>query len=523
MQEDLQRLSQLLGNTAIGQDMPGEIRKSLTTGLGWAGVNLEEAVKLMLPLYAGLRAWLPVDTPTRGGATANYKLMLGPGSWNKSTAMGTAAGAVGQAVVSSTIEIDASYCTQAVQAEVQWEAIPQAKAFSDPLQDEMCISLTDLLQLEELTLLYGNNAVIANPVPAFSNVGSGSYTPPAKVWVTAITGQGALANKTVDALVASNIKLGETIGATGCSPTQSTCLKCQVSWPAIPGALGYKVYMGAAFATATLVDPNAMFYPSTSTTAMGDPIVVTGGQSYVTVTKIELNATSGSSSGTVGSYANVGAGGDTNHYHPTADGTAQANVFEGCLAMAQKHTIYGQDIGTYQGTYDCQGSKLTTKGSGITEFDNILGPMWQTWHIGPQLIIGSTNTVASITDQLVAANSAALFRLDVTNERGGFTGGLYVGGYLNKFAASMVPAQNAVVPIWAHPYMEDGTVIMLTRNVPYTYSKERRGFAIDCQTPYTYFELARSTRTFPYSNFYTETLKCYHPPAQATIVGARVA
>jgi hypothetical protein len=516
---DMQRLAQVIGASPV---LAGEIRKALTVGQGWAGVNLEPVVKLMLPLYAGLRARVPVDTPKQGGATVNWKMQLGPGAWNKATAMGTAPGAVGQAVVSGAIEIDAAYCTQAVQAEVQWEAIPQGQGFSDPLQDEMMISLTDLLQLEEIITLAGNYAALVDGSSdgLATNVGSGSYTPPVKVVVAAITAQGALANKTVDAAIASSKKLGESIGQT-LSPTQSTCLKCKLSWNPVAGAVGYKIYMGTTAVGATLADPNTMYWPSSSTTAHGDSIVVSGGQCYVTSTCVEIDGSSGSSSGTVGAYVNVGSGGDTNHTHGTADGTVQAYVPEGILAWCQKHTVYGQDLGTYQQLVNCAGAKLTAGGSGIKEFDQILQPLWDIWHCGPTLIIAGSRGVGAVTDQLMAINSGNLYKLELVNERGGLVGGTFIGSYLNKFAAGMIPAQAAQIPVWAHPYMEDGTFLFITEKVPYTYSKESRGFAIDMQTPYTYFELARSGRSFPYSNFYTSTLKCYHPPVQASIVGVR--
>ena len=523
---DLERLAQVIGQSPV---LAQEIQKSLTTGQGWAGVNLEPAVKLMLPLYAGLRNRMPVDTPKMGGSTVNYKMQLGSGStWNKSKAMGTAPGAVGSAVVSGAIEIDAVYCTQAVQGEVQWETIPQAQGFSDPLQDEMMISLTDILELEEYSILSGNYAALVDGSSdgAAANVGSGSYTPPVKVVIAALTGQGCLANKTVDALISdvkTNAKLGESIGQT-VSPTQSTCYKTQVSWSPVAGALGYKLYMGTTAAGATLIDPNKMFYYSSSTTAMGDAISVgSAGQSYVTVTCVELNATSGSSSGTVGNYANVGSGGDTNHTHGTADGTAQSYVPEGVASWCTKHTQYGQDLGVYPQLVNAAGAKLTVTGSGIKEFDTILKTLWDTWKLGPTLIIGSSSTVQQTTDQLMSINSGNLYKLELVSERGGIVGGTFIGSYLNKFMAGMIPGAASQIPVWAHPYMEDGTILFLTEKVPYSYSKETRGFALDVQTPYTYFELARATRTFPYSNFYTETLKCYHPPAQGAICGLRSA
>jgi hypothetical protein len=123
---------------------------------------------------------------------------------------------------------------------------------------------------------------------------------------------------------------------------------------------------------------------------------------------------------------------------------------------------------------------------------------------------------------LIAANNAAMYRIEIQQERGGFTGGAFVGGYLNKYAASLMGNTPATIPVWAHPYCPDGTFMFLTERVPYQYSREARGFALDVLSPYQYFELARSTRTFPFSVFMTETLKCYHPLANAVISGVRV-
>ena len=115
-----------------------------------------------------------------------------------------------------------------------------------------------------------------------------------------------------------------------------------------------------------------------------------------------------------------------------------------------------------------------------------------------------------------------MYRVELAPERGQFIGGMYIGGYLNKFAASMLGNQAANIPVWAHPYMVDGTYLFLTERIPYQYSREARGFALDVQTPYTYFELARTDRSFPFSTFFTECLKCYHPLSNASIAGVKV-
>jgi hypothetical protein len=279
-----------------------------------------------------------------------------------------------------------------------------------------------------------------------------------------------------------------------------------ISWPAVPGALGYKVYCSHAAAGAVyLAHPNTDLYYKNTLAALGAAIVVPTGQTFVTVNHVQI--VSPPTATTLGS---------------AGDASASTIQYDGIVNWAQKDTLYTQALGTHI-KKDLDGAVLTTAGSGISEFDYILQNMWNTWVINPSIIITSAQGATSLTDKLVAANSAAMYRFDVTNNANGFTGGLFVGGYLNKFAASMLGQGPATIPVWAHPYMPDGTFLFLTERVPYQYSREARGFALDVMTPYTYFELGRTQRSFPFSVFFTQTLKCYHPLAQAAIVGARVA
>jgi hypothetical protein len=290
------------------------------------------------------------------------------------------------------------------------------------------------------------------------------------------------------------------------------CDFLDVYWPAVEGAVGYKVYCETAEGAgdSKLVPVSSLRYRkvtagATDLTAFGDAITVPSGQTFVTVNHVQVVA--------------APAGGQP--AAPGADGSANADVFEGFLAWAQKDTMYGQSLGSHI-VKDMDGAPLTTAGSGVSEFDYILQSLWTSWQINPSLIVTSPKGASTLTDKLIAANNAAMYRIELNSERGGFTGGVFVGGYLNKFAASLMGQVPATIPVWAHPYMPDGTFLFLTERVPYQYSREARGFALDVLTPYTYFELARSTRTFPFSTFFTETLKCYHPLAQASIQGARV-
>ncbi len=506
MIKDLATLQALMSSKT-----PEDLMKALSVANGFVGYNLEPTAKLMLPLFAGLRNRVAVDKPDRGAKNATWKMQLGYGAFNFGTSFGTAFGAVGAATTPSAVEVSASYKTQAIKGDVEFEAVPMARGYDDPLAIETSMSLSSLIKLEELLTLGGNQTALSAPVPVGNpSTATAVNTFAAGVWsvkVTALTLQGSITN------AAANSNVGESVvGNVDITVPAGDADFLDVSWPAVPGAVGYKIYTESAVGAgdARLVPVANLRYRkitsgATDLALFGDAIVVPTGQTFVTVNHVQIV--------TVPLVGQPAA--------PGADASANADVFEGFIAWSEKSTMYGQALGSHF-IKDMDGAPLTTAGSGISEFDFILMNLWVTWQINPTLILTSPQGAANLTDKLIAANNAAMYRLEIAPERGGFTGGVFVGGYLNKFAASLMGYQPAVIPVWAHPYMPDGKFTFLTERVPYTYSRESRGFALDVLMPYMYFELARSQRSFPFSTFFIETLKCYHPLAQASITGARV-
>jgi hypothetical protein len=490
---------------ALGTDIPESLKKTLTAATGFVGYNLEPTAKLMLPLFAGFRNRLAVDTPAMGAKEATWRMMLGYGSFAFGTNMGTAFAGVGAATTPTSVSVSAAYKSQAIEGDVEFEATQMARGFDDAMAIETSVALSSLVKLDELLCLGGNIDALTPPViagsvstlanPATFTVGNWD------IKVTALTMQGCLTNASGPSNVGESAVSNTVTLAGGAGVTFF-----DISWPAVPGALGYKVYCSHAAAGAVyLAHPNTDLYYKNTLAALGAAIVVPTGQTFVTVNHVQI--VSPPTATTLGS---------------AGDASASTIQYDGIVNWAQKDTLYTQALGTHI-KKDLDGAVLTTAGSGISEFDYILQNMWNTWVINPSIIITSAQGATSLTDKLVAANSAAMYRFDVTNNANGFTGGLFVGGYLNKFAASMLGQGPATIPVWAHPYMPDGTFLFLTERVPYQYSREARGFALDVMTPYTYFELGRTQRSFPFSVFFTQTLKCYHPLAQAAIVGARVA
>lgn len=493
---------------------PNELKKALTTTSGFLGYNLEAQAKLMLPLFAGIRNSMPVDTPERGAAAATWRMQLGYGSFDFGGAMGTAFGGNGSATTPSATSISATYASQSVEGEVQFEAIQQARGFDDALRIETAIALSSLIKLDELLNIGGNVAALAVPVDNGSapSTLSTANTFAAGVWsvfVTAITEQGALKNASGNSNVGESAKSARIDITVGVGDADFL----DVAWGAVPGAVGYKVYCNTAVGggnTTYLCDPATMLKyrkittGATDLTAFGDAIVVPSGQTFVGVNHVQIYAIPP----------------NTQPTPPGADGSASTIQFDGLFSWCEKTTMYTQS-GLTHIKKDMDGAPLTTAGTGISEIDYILENLWNQWVISPTKILTSSKGVTSMGNKIIAANNGNMYRLEMSQERGKLVGGVFVGGYINKFAASLTN-QKQTVDVWAHPYVPDGSFLFLCEDVPYQYSQTGKSFALDVQTPYTYWELGRTTRTIPFDVFFTEVLKCYLPNAQAYIAGARV-
>jgi hypothetical protein len=207
---------------------------------------------------------------------------------------------------------------------------------------------------------------------------------------------------------------------------------------------------------------------------------------------------------------------------PSSDNSADSLAYEGIVAWACKSSIYGLTVSDKM-VMDLGGAPLTAAAGSIKEFDQVLAFLWTRWQISPTLILCDALTAGAITSTLINLPNVPLYRVEIGPERGAFVGGAYVGGYVNKFAAGQIPGALAVVPVWAHPYMPPSTILFLTERIPYQYAREARGFALDVLYPYTFFRLyPNNSLEMPFSITLGQALKCYHPPAQAAILCAKV-
>ena len=510
------------GNLNFNRD-PNAFKKALTVTSGYYGYNLERAVKRFLPVYSILRQRVAVDTGPVGpqsGPSARFKAQLGFGDFNFASSMGTPMAANGNDTDPDALEFSCDYKMQSVHGAVQVPSIDFGRQFDDPLQAQLMMNMAAVAQLDELITVGGNEAALGVPVPTGSSGGSGStfHSGAWKVSVTALTLQGKLANdksanvtpqvNSAGANITGSYMGESTPGSV--TITATTALYLDVSWPIVPGAVAYKVYVSDAYGDTTdvyLLNPaTEISYKDYDNSTYKEKYKVEfSGQKWVGVNHIRIISAPG---GTVGV--------------PTADGSASANQFEGMIAWASKTTIGGQNLSSFSRVFSDQDGAVLTSDSagGISEINDDLKAFAMDYHTGPTAIVASPQTVLAMSSKIA---SQSMMRFELTKQQDNFVGGIMVGGYLNRFAKDY--GMNSSIDIISHVKIPDGFILYLDETLPpatYRYANDGRCWALDVLRPYNYFPLASTDLNINFNIWFLETLKCFYPLAQGVRAGVRV-
>jgi hypothetical protein len=460
---------------------PEDLKKAMVS-TDIPGIYLMRLARLMLPVYAGMVRRLPAATPETGADKAQWRAQLGFNSLSFANNLHVAEGAIGDEITETFLTFATPYRDLALNDKVTLKATAASRGYDDPLQVSVIRALTALLQLQERKVIGDNAAQIAKPTsvtavdatPTTGTLGTHTYHPK----VSALTYTGWLAGVKGGSLSAGAGETDATAGSVVFGSGSTNAIK--VTWPAVPGAVAYNVYID-------LDGDNATFrWVATVTTNL-----------YV-ITDVPLtgNAPSGS---------NV---------------TLQATGYEGLIEWSELSTIYSNAIPQRVANVDNAGAALSTNGSGITQFDTLLASMWSNWQISPTIILASPTGVSHYTSKIMTLNMPQ-YRVDVTDKQGQLVGGSFVTYYVNKFAPWADGSQRTI-EIMAHPYMPDGTFTFLCESIPYPMSRESRGFARDTLIPYTYFPLAQTAINYPFAVTLSEAVECFHPSAQSAVVGVNV-
>ena len=142
--------------------------------------------------------------------------------------------------------------------------------------------------------------------------------------------------------------------------------------------------------------------------------------------------------------------------------------------------------------------------------------MWDTYRLGPDMILVNSQQAADIT-KLIGSSSNLAYRIVLQDGQRNVVGGMFVGSYLNKFASSFAEGIPNEVPIFIHPYMPPGTILLPVMRLPYPNNQVPNVWEIETLQEYTQYEWALTQRKYEFGIYWQSVLKPYFPKAQGYI------
>lgn len=424
----------LSGNTAVpilNKNFTFAQPGSPTTGL--QAYNLDPVVKNLVPFQSPLRDVIPRTT---GGfsTVANWKAIS---SWNaEQLHAGASEGRRGGRITAATKEFMAAFRTIGLEGNVSQEAINAGATFDDVKARMVLGVLQSLFQEEERIIVGGNGtrALARTPTPTLTlSTTGGSIAHPTTVSVicvaltydasrrfTAGTGlkQQVIrtnADNSVDTINGGTAR--PSVAAT-VATASGTANSIVAKVTPLRGAYGYAWYVGTAGAERLM--------------------------SITTIAQASITALPGS--------------GQLFSLLEDADFSRDQLIFDGLLGMC------GND--EHEGKYVAltNGSSLTPDGQGgVVEIDSMLATFYDAHFFVPDEIWVSTQEATSLRLLVARAGTAtSLGRFTFPQGQGGNVMGNAVPiGYNNTYGTPKTLA------IKQHPFWPKGTMLFLTRSLPY--------------------------------------------------------
>lgn len=452
---------------------------SATSGLTF--YDLEPGAKFLYPVLTPLRNSIP-RVSGRGGIQANWRAVTGVNTSNMQ--VGVSGGNRGGVQAVSTQDYIAAYKGIGLETNVDFEAQYAAQNLIDVRAVAGRTGL-EALMLQEEQLIFGGNGTLAlgTPgTPVLTGSASGGTLPAAtySVIVVALT-LAAYMTATIAGGIATSITRTNADGSTdtyGGGSSQKSAAQtvvCSGSTSSITATCAAK--RGAV--------AYAWFYGVAGSEVLG--AITTAPKALITAV----------------------AAGTQNASAFAADNSRNNLIFDGLFTQAQQSTsnAYWADLG---------GATLTADGdAGIVEIDAALKFMWDNFRLSPEVIYCNSQQALDISRKILAGNANGAFRINVSQEQGMMAGGVMVSSYLNRF--SMGGATSIAIKI--HPNCPPGTLLFLTRTLPYPVNNVGNVMQVLCRQDYYQIEWPLRTRRYEYGIYSDQVLQHYAPFSMATITG----
>jgi len=462
---------------------------------GITAYDLEAPSKKLYPVITPLRNSIP-RVSGKGGIQANWRAITAINTGKQS--IGVAQGKRTGAIVTSTQDYTAAYKGIGLEDYVEFEADYAAEHFEDIKATAVDGLLKATMIGEEFVILAGNSGLALGntPTPTLSTANTGGSlngNTAYGVGVVALTPEGYYINggnvaagitqtvvrnnmdSTQDTVNAGTAKPSAQANVTTANTGANThCVNASVA--AVTGAVGYAWFIGPA--AGNLVLAAVTLINSANITAAG-----AGTQVFSTLTATDFSRNS--------------------------------LIFDGLLTMG----FQSGTLGSYQkvmatGTPGV-GTPLTGDGNGgVVEIDAALKWFWDQLRLSPDEIWVHSQEMQSISKLILSGNSTLSAARFVFNaDQGALAGGIMVKSYLNKF--TMAGAKE--IPIKLHPNMPAGTILFLTKMLPYPLSNVTNVMQIRNRREYYQIEWPLRTRRWEFGVYADEVLQHFFPPSLGVI------
>jgi hypothetical protein len=457
---------------------------SATSGLTY--YDLEAGAKLLFPVLTPLRNSIP-RVSGKGGVQAAWRAITAINS--SGVRIGVSGGNRGGVAAMTTKDYIANYKGLGIETSVDFEAQYAGQGFDDIRALAAQTGLEALMIGEEAMILGGNTSlslgVTATPTLAAANTGGALATGTLSVIVAALTLDG-LMNASVSGGIQAQITRTNADGSSdsfgGGAAQKSANATVAVAGPsglvtasvaAKPGAFGY-----------------AWFWGASGSEVLG---------AITTINSVVISANA--------------SGAQTAASLPSADWSSNGLAFDGLLTQAL-NPASGSLILTQANGVAGTGTPLTADGAGgIVEIENVLKSNWDNFRLSPDEVWVSSQEAMNISKKVLSGGSNAAQRFVFDSSQGAIGGGVMVTTYKNKY--SMAGAKSLDIKI--HPNMPSGTMLFLTRQLPYPLANVGNVIQVRTRQDYYQIEWPLRARRYEYGVYSDQVLQHYFPPSMAVI------
>jgi hypothetical protein len=405
----------------------------------------------------------------------------------------------------SEVQLNVPYRFFGLTESLSWLAQFAGQGFEDVSALANLILLQEMMLGEEYMMLAGTSTTLSAPTVVSATArtaGSGE---------TAVSAPGG-GNTLYIAVTAVNY-YGETLAVTNCTASTLTGTTTgnvvDVVISPVAGAQTYNIY-GVAATTGTTATTAAFLWVGTSGPNNATPN--TGG-----------TLTSSSPGGV--KFTVQGAIPAAGPHPPVADAaTGKGTRMEGIIPTLTGHSaaagVYPTSPTVWQGGYVNQsvGTHLS--------YNAIYGALDGLWESGsnspgafradPAEIVGDGGDIMRLSNDVISQGAATNYRLFLEQ---GDVQGMRVGGAVSEFQN---PITRSVLKMVVHPWMTQGTAMLMTYQLPQTYSNVSTAWEMSCVTDYASIAWPVIDASFRYSIFLFGALVAHAPMYSGILQGLQV-